>query len=149
MCQFYWIRSNIGLAADSYHLATGLVIRSKLVHFRFLIYHLAEKLLKFFIRGAFSQWLFDVEFKVAAQTRTKLALASEAELVAGLAKMKVGERTDKADALGMSGTLIIGGRAIRPVLRIRNHGSEFRFDDATCHRATKKYSVIKHDALLL
>src|SRR5258708_71010 len=126
MCQFHPIRCSIGLAADSYHLAAGVVIRSKLVHFRFLIYHLAEKSLKIFIRGAFAQWFFDVEFKVAAQTRTKLALASEAELIAGLAKMKVGECTDKADALGMSRTLIIDGGAIRPVLRIRNQGSEFR-----------------------
>src|SRR5260221_14686253 len=100
MCQFHSIRSNIGLAADSYHLAAGLVIRSILVHFRFLIYHLAEKLLKFFIRCAFSQWLFDVEFFVAAQTRTKLALASDAEVVVDLAKMKLGVRGDKAEACG-------------------------------------------------
>src|SRR5260221_12604001 len=105
MCQFHPIRCSIGLAADSYHLAAGVVIRSKLVHFRFLIYHLAEKSLKVFIRGAFAQRLFDVEFKVAAQTRTKFALASEAELVPGLAKMKVGKGTDKAVGLDSSRAL--------------------------------------------
>jgi hypothetical protein len=131
------------LAANCDHLSAGLIVRSKLMHFWFLIHNLSEKLLKVLVRRAFPQRFFDVEFKVATQARTKFPFTGKPKLIATLAKVKVGESADKANSLRVTGTLIIDGRTIRSVLRIGNQGPEFRFDEALCFRNRKEILVLK------
>ena len=106
--------------ANGNHFAIWLVIVSKIVCPRLSFDHVQKELLELFITRAGPERFHDVEFEVAAETRTQFPITGKAKFVTILAEMPVRHRADEADALWASRNLVVSGRTISSKFRLWN-----------------------------
>src|SRR4030095_4947748 len=95
---------------------------------RFPLDDVKKELAQLLVARPSPQRLHDVELKITAEAGPQFSIAGQAELVAALAEMQIGHRTDEADALPAARDLIIAGRAVRAELWLRKQGAKLRFD---------------------
>src|SRR5205807_6465184 len=106
--------------ANRHHHAAGLIVLPEIVLLGFAVDHVEEEAFQIFIRRAGAQNLHDVELEITPKTRPKLSVAGQAQFVAALAEMQVGQRPDESDALLASGDLVVGRRAVSAKARLWN-----------------------------
>jgi hypothetical protein len=121
-------RSTTSSPADCNHLAVWPVIISEIMFPRLSIDDIEKKLFELFVTRARPQRFHDVKLEIAAKTWAQLPIAGQPQLVAVLAKMQVGHRTDETYALPSPRNLIVSGRAICSKFRLWNQTPVSRFD---------------------
>ena len=87
------------LSPDGDHPAAGLVIITEIMLFWLAFDHFAEEPAQMLIPRALPHRRLDIEFEMAAKTGSQFSLTGEPQLVAALAEVQVGHRSDETDSL--------------------------------------------------
>ena len=81
--------------------------------FRLTFDHFTEELAQLLIAGALAHRRLDIEFEMAAKTRSQTSLTGQPQLIATFTKVQVGHRSDETDSL-----LRIGQSKVRAQVRL-------------------------------
>ena len=115
---------------------------------RFALDHIKKELPQLLVARPRPERAHDIELEITSKTGPKLPITGEAQFVAALAKVKVGDRADESNALLATRNLVIGGRSVRAKFRFGNERAEFRLDRAARFRDGKKLSSLKTSVVL-
>src|ERR1700722_9302054 len=112
------------LSPDGDHPTTGLVIGTEIMPFRFTFDHFTEEPAKLLIAGALTHRYLDIEFEMAAETGPQFSITGEPQLVAALAEVQVGHRSDEPDSLPGIRKPKVGRRPVGLEFRLRDQWTE-------------------------